>query len=173
MAATQKLIFATKSDYVDAFRRMEAQQPMRYVWYELQKSSTPRVWSKGEEIDGLGKLEGKRVVKPHILVTRADAPLESRAVPQKRGGELHIFDTIANQDSMLLELGGMMDGCLIYGGAQGDPERGLVWRTFEQTFLAPFKRKKSYWVGPDALHMFQNGVRLTSSPAADTSMDLA
>lgn len=174
--AEQQLFFATRDDFLAGFWRFECHVSVHYFRAGLFPSPEPERFSKAEDIPNLGVLRGKRVQKPRFLAMPAEVNPNVRVVPQRRGGELYAVDGVANHAAITLELGGTMEDCLIYGSAQGGLEHkdsARLWNAFTEYFFAGFQKKKVFWVGPDTMRLFEAGVRLTSSPKADPTMDLS
>jgi hypothetical protein len=174
--AEQQLFFATREDLLHGLRRFEERARVRYFRAGLFESPEPQCFPSAKDIPNIGVLRGRRVQKPIFLVMPADVNPSVRAVPQRRGGELYAVDGVANHGAITLELGGTMEDCLIYGTVQGGLEHEdsvRLWNAFSEHFFASFRKKKVFLLGPDAMRVFEEGGRLTSSPKADPTMDLA
>jgi hypothetical protein len=110
------------------------------------------------------------------LVTPDTTEILVRPVPQRKGGFLYAVDELANPSSITLHLGGMVCANVLLPGSVGTVSTHgssvVLHRAFVCAIGKCFKRVKSYRVGPAALSLLAQGVRLTSSAKAPREYDL-
>ena len=158
--------FATSRDMVELLTRVSLKRDLKFVvsglfdTQEIQSSTT--VSKINSEIN--------------YLVADHDLFIETRVVPQRKGGEKFAVDQLANQKTVVLRPGGRIeDSCLVagqIGTASEDPISLQIYKLFLTEIRSQFNKIKSYYVGPEASCLLDEGVRLTTNPKASKVYDL-
>jgi hypothetical protein len=160
-------LYATRTDMEPGLQAVEAQQALQYVRRGLFEAPQAQMVSSALEIPDLGFARmGDLILANHYLVLDAALEVKIREVPQRRGGVRYAIDEVANPTAMIFVPGGLYEGnegrCLVVGEvvATGDPRSHELYRLFVPLLVKGFKKIKSYYVGPEAQRLFQEGVRL-------------
>lgn len=168
----QRNFFAFSTDLLPVLEQVERKHRITYVSAGLFTSSSSARVELGAAL--LTALD--RDTEVRYLVTPATVEVQVRPVPQLSGGILYAVDELANPSSITLRLGGMAGTSVLLPGVvstvaeEGEPV--VLHRAFVSAIGKYFKRVQSYWVGPAALNMLAQGVRLTHSAKAPREYDL-
>jgi hypothetical protein len=141
------------------------------------------------EIPNLGYApSGDSNLEPLWLITDADAHVEMKTVPQRRGGTRYGVDPGLNPESVVLWPGGVFEGHMKWRG--GEFEGGAViggqiatamfnptslelMKLFAHEARRQFTRIGSFFVGPEAEQLLDAGYRLTQSIRSPRECDLS
>ncbi|MGO9444236.1 MAG: hypothetical protein ACLPXB_05580 [Thiobacillaceae bacterium] len=101
-----------------------------------------------------------------------------RPVSQRRGGVKYAVDQLVNPQTVVLDGGGMLDAERLIAGyvgtATNDDLATDIYALFAKVIRRKYEKIKSYYVGPEAVQLLDDGVRLTiNGKVADTTYDLA
>jgi hypothetical protein len=159
--------FATRADMEPGLEAVEAQRPLQYVLRGLFEARQHEVVYSAVAIPDLGfGRVGNPIVENRYLVLDSGLEIKVREVPQRRGGVRYAIDEVANPTAMIFVPGALCEGkegrCLTVGEviATSDPRSHELYRHFVPQLVQGFKKIKSYYVGPEAQRLFQEGVRL-------------
>jgi hypothetical protein len=174
----QKHIFATRSDLEPGLSLIDSQRQLKYVALCLY-SATSRgtfivVPHKSPEfesytsllgVDRLGiNLTGQHVTGEDYLVLDSGKELEIEAVPQRKGGVHYFAGQLLNPSSICFAPGGLYQNqCLISGRIatiSEDLESIKLYREFTRAVTKGFNKVGNYYVGPEALRLLDQGMRL-------------
>jgi hypothetical protein len=172
-------LYATRADMEPGLNAVEGQKALQYVRRGLFESPQVQVVSSALEIPDLGFARvGDLILANRYLVLDASLEVKIREVPQRRGGVRYAIDEVANPTGMIFVPGGLYEGredrYLIVGEvvATGDPRSHELYRLFVPLLVKGFTKIKSYYVGPEALRLLREGVRLTHSAGPTPSYEL-
>jgi hypothetical protein len=125
---------------------------------------------------GIIKSEGRKVFEKAYLVFDAATELKVREIPQRKGGVLYSADLEANPTGFGFRPGGLFEGrCLIRGSvgtATGDPVSIALCRAFAREVRRGFTKIHSYYVGPEAVRLLDEGMRLAIGVGSSPNSDL-
>ncbi len=168
----QRNFFASGTDLLPVLEQVERKHRITYVAAGLFTSSSSARIELGAALTAFD-----RDTDVGYLVTPATVEVQVRPVPQRSGGILYAVDELANPLSITLRLGGMVDTSVLLPGVVGtgskEGQSVVLHRAFVSAIGKYFKRVQSYWVGPTALTLLAQGVRLTHSAKAPREYDLA
>jgi len=171
-------IFATRSDLEPNLRSIDTARRLKYV--ELRQYSTnsdgapfvvPHKSPQFEEHDSLLNVPslGTNATGDHItgqdyLIVDKDTEIRFESVLQRKGG-IHYFVTqLLNPISITFSPGGLyQDRYLICGHIatiSEHPKSIELYKAFRKSLTKSFKKIGSYNVGPEALHLMDQGVRM-------------
>jgi hypothetical protein len=177
MSGRGRLFFATASDLLPGLARFEQLHPVQYVESGLFDIRTPRVWSSGSAIPNLGRApSGQAITEPAFLVMFRQSPVVVRDVPQRAGGVKYAVDQLENPDSTVIWTGGLFSPAVLVSGSVATIGATDTARTLQKdmarTVTRGFRRIGVYWLGPDAVKLFEAGARLTWSVQSPPEYDL-
>jgi hypothetical protein len=167
-----KDIFATRADLIPGLESIESKHNLQYVLFGMFKSSTIAPIFSALEIEDLGIAHhGDCNHEKSYIVADAATEIKLEKVHQRNGGVLYSVGLVVNPAAFVFRPGGMFeDRCLIgghIGTATGDPTSIALWRAFVREVIRGFTRIHSYYIGPEALRLLDEGMRLTAkSPCA-------
>jgi hypothetical protein len=169
--------FATRSDLNGIFIAVEAQQALKYVQAGMFDSPELNEFSSGLKIPNLGLApSGTSNLEPFWLVTDAHSEIIVKSVPQRRGGVRYGIDPGLNPESVIVWPGGNFDRSTLIAGQIGtgviNPESTKLFNLFIQVFRKRFNRIRSYFVGPEAEQLLDQGGRLTWNSRSPQTRDL-
>ncbi len=150
---------------------------MRYARTGLFDSRAPTEFIAGAGLPNLGLApSGDAVHEPAFLVISRDSAVVVEEVPQRKGGLKFAIDQHHNPDSTVFQPGGLHeDNVLIAGGIAtigATPAALALHQLMVREVTKGFRRVQSYWLGPEALALFQAGARLTAGVRRPELYDL-
>jgi hypothetical protein len=175
--APGRLLFATASDLLSGLARFEQLHPVQFVETGLFDIRTPRVWLSASAIPSLGRApSGQAITEPAFLVMFRQNPLVVDDVPQRAGGVKFAVDQLKNPDSTVFWPGGfhspevLVSGRIATIGATDTAK--TLQKDMVRTVTRGFRRIGMFWLGPDAMKLFEAGARLTTSVQSPPEYDL-
>lgn len=158
--------FATHGDLVAIAREVLEVRPVDFVLGGLFVEPTLVVL---RDICDLGEFESYLVVDHGI-------PVNFRAVPQRSGGQLYAVDQVNNPNTIVLQAGGRRAEQQLIAGQVGtvgnNKQSDELFGLFAKIIRKRFEKIKSFYVGPEAAAMLDNGSRLSSTPKSPQAFDL-
>lgn len=176
----QTHIFATRSDLEPGIRFVESQRQLKYVALCLYSVGNRGTWivvpheSPQFEtydsllaVDHLGvNLTGQQITGDDYLIADSPTEIKIEAVKQRKGGVHYFVDQLQNPASICFRPGGLYENeCLISGNigtASEHPESINLYRQFTRAIAKGFKKIGNYYVGPAALRLLDEGMRLVT-----------
>jgi hypothetical protein len=177
MASRQANFYATYNDIAEVLRQFEAQEPIMYVLTGLFDDRTPTTFQTYKAINSLSvSVDGNVHLIPSYLIVVDPRAIVIRKVPQRAGGTLYAIDQLAIPDSLYFRSGGLFSDKMIVPGKIGiahqTPISRKLYRAFARHLAKSLSKIKSYYVGPEAHALWQNGMRLGLSLRASNELDL-
>ncbi len=175
--------FATANDFLKAVEEFESLIQVKYALTGVWESA------QCEMLDSLSKVKNLSVIdsghdtsaKKTYVVLPKEVSLVTREIPQNSGGSRYAVDQLANPHSFTISPGGtyttgtehgLMPG--MAGTAQCNSISFELFTAFAKILKRDFTKIRAYYLGPEALKLFEQGVRFpTASTAADRIYDLA
>lgn len=176
----QNHIFATRSDLEPGLRSIESQMPLKYIEMYLYVTGRKDSWMivphESPEFKSytsllaanrLGiNLTGQSITGDNYLVVDAATEIRIREVPQRKGGVNYIVDDQSYLTAIFFRPGGFyQDHCLISGNigtASVHPQSIELYNNFTRAVTKGFKKIGNYRVGPEALCLMENGMRMVT-----------
>jgi hypothetical protein len=110
-----------------------------------------------------------------LVVDRGTA-IVIRDVPQHAGGIKYAIDQLNNPDSTVLWPGGMHGSDVLISGRIATTGLTSAAKELQREMIRAvtkdFRRIGTFWLGPDALRLFEAGARLTMATQMPSSYDL-
>ncbi|HAP39878.1 MAG TPA: hypothetical protein DCQ94_08975 [Nitrospira sp.] len=101
---------------------------------------------------------------------------ETRLVPQRNGPAKYAVDQMANPQTVVLDSGGLVDRQRLIAGQIGtatvNKQSEEIYALFAKVVRRRFEKIKSYYVGPEAIRLFDLGTRLTPTAKSSEVYDL-
>jgi hypothetical protein len=166
--------YATRRDLEPGLERAEAKRPVQYVARGLFPNQEPRVYGSLRDVPEFGSCP-RGDLFDYYLILDVGTPVRAIPIPQRRGGILYGIDEVANPTALIIAPGGRDGGqCLIVGKimASSDPHSQHLYRILRPQYLARFTKIGVYLVGPEALRLWKEGLRLTHSKRSPPEYDL-
>lgn len=169
--------FGTRGDLEPWLRAFESVAPAVYVMAGLFDSPEPRCFPSALDL-GLGRaVTGAMASEDRYLLLVAGVEPRVRPVPQRSGGTKFAIDQQFNPDSVVCCFGGVHAGRVLISGEIGtigaSEISGEMFKLLARLLTRDFVHIGSYWVGPEAREMLQQGWRLTFSVRSPVEYDLA
>lgn len=166
MSKTQTPFFATHTDLVTVALEVMAFRQLEFFQGGLFTEPTPKVLKDVRELG---------VCEIYIVVERG-SPVSVRRVPQHIGGQKFAVDQIENPHAIALHTGGPFAGSHLIAGQVGtvgnNKQSDDLYALFRKVIQKRFEKIKSFYVGPEAITMLDNGARLSATPKAPPLYDL-
>jgi hypothetical protein len=169
-------IFATRSDLEPGLDHFEKENPVRYALTGLLHGPIFEQYESLLEWPGLGiNTTGDHISGPTFLVVPRGIEIKAEPIPQRSGGVRYALNQKLNPQSIAFSPGGLFgDRVLVCGHI------GTVWKTaqnlykdFSREFTKRFSKIGSYYVGPEAERLMDQGHRMvTISINSPTAYDL-
>ena len=113
----------------------------------------------------------------NYLVSKKGVEIISRSVSQRRGGVKFAVDLLVNTQSIVLRCGGRLNTERLLAGdvsmATDNSEAHKLFEVFSKVIRQYFKKIKSYYVGPDAARLLDEGCRLCPTEKSTPEYDLS
>ena len=169
--------FATRSDLLSLFERVEAKASLHYVRTGLFDNKSMKRIVSARYIEHLGiALVGDRNHVPSYLIINAKSRLDIREVPQRRGGVKYAVDQRKNPKSIALNPGGEFDGGAIIEGQVGtvsrDSDSLSLFTLVSKELKREFTIINGMYIGKEAIKAMDSGVRLTANVRSPPEYDL-
>ncbi len=170
--------FATKRDLESLLAAVESQRHLKYTQAGMFDTPETTTFASGLQIPNLGFApSGESILEPFWLITDANAKVEVKVVPQRRGGIRYGVDNGLNPDSIIIWPGGVFENSCIIMGTIGTGLINLssmeLLNLFTREIRRQFKRIKSSFVGPEAEQLLDAGYRLTHGIGTAKECDLS
>jgi hypothetical protein len=163
MPRKQVPIFATQNDLLKVIGGVDAVRPLMFVTAGLFDQSVPQI------SDDLLPLTSYLVVDKGLKIA-------VRPIQQRRGGSKYAVDQLTNPDSVVLSTGGTLDADRLLAGQMGTASESEIstelYTLFAKSVHRHFQRIKSYYVGPEAVRLLDEGMRLMPTESGPPSYDL-
>lgn len=169
--------FATGGDLLLILRQLEGKFDLKYVEENRLGGPVPNSWSTVADLPSLGKATGdQEIVCDSYLIMDVAANVVVESKPMFDGEIRYDVYQLSNPESVLLRLGGLWeDGSLISGHFITSSEREFprnLMNFFRGSAKKSFTRIQAFWVGPEALVRFRNGMRLCTAIQSPPEYDL-
>jgi hypothetical protein len=166
MSKTHIPIFATTDDWLDIVAGVDSTQPLQLVRTGLFDTSRVETQSNPFKLDSLAG----------YLVLDKSAEVSVRDIQQRNGGTKYAVDQLDNANSVVLQIGGLVDQDRLVSGSIGtirsDHVPKELFKLFAELINERFKNIKSYFVGPEALRLLRAGTRLSPTRKSPREYDL-
>ena len=178
MKRHQTHIFATRTDLVTGLRVIESQKRLKYVAlyrYSSRSKGTPIVVPhkspEFEEYDSLlsvpslgVNVTGDHNSGDHYLIVTAETQVRIESVLQREGGVHYFVNQLLNPISITFLPGGLYQSgymiCGHIGTISEHPESIEMYKAFSRALTKGFKKVGNYKVGPEALRLMDQGIRM-------------
>ena len=159
--------YATLADHQLVLEELEGRRGVRYVQRGLFTSLPAPNYSSYTEIPDLGlSLTGDSVTDRAFLVVPRAVDVQVRQIELYEGGVRYSVSQLQNPESIVYQPGGVYGTEFVIQGnlstVSKHPEARDLYQAFAQKTKRTFTRIQSSLVGPEALHRFRSGTRLTS-----------
>jgi hypothetical protein len=172
-------IFATRADLEPGLRLIESQHHLRYTArfsYVLGKDRmiiVPHKTPDFETYDSLLKAErlginctGEHHTGDDYLIVEGTADVRLKSAIQRKGGIHYFVDQEFNPKSICFSPGGIYEEhnliCGHIGTASEHPESITLYKAFANAIIKGFKKIGTYKVGPEALRLMDQGIRMVT-----------
>jgi hypothetical protein len=165
--AGDRHFFATKDDLLPGLQQIELKRTLKYVLAGKLERPERVTYDSLLDFPQLGtNLSGSHVIGPHFLVMDQNEEPVVETVPQQDGGVLYFLTQLKNATSIVFWPGGLYEEknliCGHINTASDNKESLDLFRDFSRTITRDFKKIGSYFVGPKALVLMSQGVRMVT-----------
>lgn len=169
--------YATKNDWYECLQSIETQRPLSYTVCGLFDTAEFQTFIGIDAIPNFGfATTSSAISEPCYLVCDFDLGIQTRPIPQRRGGMKYAIDQAMNPFTVGLKPGGLLHQDMLIAGTLGacTEHRASIelYNLLIREMKRRFARIKSYWVGPEAVQLLDRGGRLTVSDTTNTIYDL-
>lgn len=171
-------LFAVESDMKLLLLELESVISIKYVRAGISDEPLVEIFTSVSEIPGLGEAHSPDQAQcPIFLILPSNTTVNVEPIEQRRGGVRYALDQRKNSASLALRLGGVFAECCVIAGQVGtcsdDPNSVELMRVVTRLTTKHFKRIRSYFVGPGAKELMEQGYRLTADARMPKEYDLA
>jgi hypothetical protein len=165
MKKNQTHLFATRTDLEPGLQFIESNRQLKYALMRLYKHPEYESCDSLLEIDRLGlNPTGQHILGDDYLVVERSNDIRIRSVIQEKGGIHYFVDQQFNPKSICFRPGGLYERHNLISGrigtASDDPDSMELYKTFTKALTKGFKKLSNYKVGPEALQMMDQGIRM-------------
>jgi len=159
-------IFATQGDLVALLQEVCCVRPLDLAVMGLFDQGEPAV------------LTDPKGLQPFTAYLVCDKGLgvAVRLVSQRNGGVKYAVDQLENPHTVALSCGGLVDGRRLIAGQMGTSAAGEraeeIYAILAKAIRRRFEKIKSYYVGPEAAQLLDQGLRLTPTAKSPETYDL-
>jgi hypothetical protein len=169
--------FATRTDLLDLFMKIEANRTIHLAEAGMLDQADLVVYPSASQILGLGEIRVHESVQGRILlITDVAIPFVNEPVPQRCGGMRYSVSQKANPNTISLAPGGQFDDHTILAGNFGtctdSPLSAVLLKLVAGAIRRNWTGIKSYAVGPEATRVLDAGGRLTANLRSPREFDL-
>jgi hypothetical protein len=170
-------LFATREDLVPAIKAFEALKSVKYVTCGVYRSRVFPDYSSALDIPDLGKASHESAVAcSRYLVLPKDAKVEVREMNRSVGGIGYFIDQLENPISIVFWPGGLFGAGVLLSGrvdtVSKSTEARSMLRAFESAIKKRFTKRAAFYVGAEALHLKEQGYRLTGAVQSPSELSL-
>ena len=158
-------IYATENDISQLVMEVKLQNNLQFA--SLEHIEQPEIEIMDDFINH----------KPfaNYIATDKGEKISSRIIPQRNGGERYTVD-MNNVTGVSIHAGGLYENLRLISGQIapiGDSENSNnIFKLFRKLVRKKFEKIKSFYVGPEALNLFNQGTRLTPTTNSPEEYDL-
>ena len=167
MSRKQIPLYGTKSDIAAIARAVNSVRPIDFVVMGL--FDTP-------EVTALHDAEEILEFTSYMAFDRG-LSLSDRSVPQRDGTVKYAIDPMINKQVVIIRCGGLIGNQRLTSGdvaaVDGGQQAEELYELFAKEIRRRFKRVRSYYVGQEALELFDQGIRLSPTEKSPELYDLA
>ena len=177
---THILFFALREDLLALLELVEGKGPLKYTlmgnFLRDEMKDGISIYDRGMGIPNLGRASAdSSAACEAFLVCERDTPIKPRGV-QGNNGERVCVDQLANPDSVEFQPGGIWNEDVVLHGriatASESQFSQALMKRFQYAAKKTFTKVKSFYVGPNALVLFELGKRMTIAVQSPREFDL-
>jgi hypothetical protein len=170
-------LFAAESDLITLLSQFEAKVDVSYVRAGMFDGEIVVRFSSSAEIPELGVASSSDQNQcATFLIVPGDSEIRVRSIQQRRGGTRYAIDQLMNPSTLAFVAGGVFGESYVIAGQFGtctdDPISLDLMRGLTNLVRGQFERIKSYFVGPKAKALMEQGYRLTPDARLSEEYDL-
>jgi len=171
------MFFATAKDLAPVLSLLEAEEKLQYTSMRRVESNRPRTYLSYTEIPDFGLAnDPAAVMNPAYLVALQGTVVQVESIPQKAGGVNFSIDQRLNGETVILRPGGMCGHDVLLPGAIATVSESAasleLYDFMVKPYLARFVKVQEFFLGPEALELWQSGLRLTTAATSPAEFDL-
>ena len=168
-------VVAVRNDLLSVFGRVERRVPLTYRL--ITDSPKPPTWGSAAAIEDLGRaIEGTTTSQKQYLVMPATSKFTLEVYTIRSGRTVHSVSPLNNPDSVVFTPAGLYsDWCIVAGEINIDlpkPSGFDLFGALARAVRGEFTRVGTCYVGPQAYHLGESGVRLVLGTRAVPESDL-
>jgi hypothetical protein len=174
--AKQILFFALQEDILSVLEIVETGGPIKYARMGGQ-FDTLKTFNAGAEIPQLGRASSDSSIScESFLVAHRETPIQLRFLEKVNNRQRFAVDQLLNPDTIALTPGGLWDEETVLNGraatvSESQRSEDLMKR-FQAAIKKNFRKIKTFYVGPQAYTLLEQGKRLTISAQSPREFDL-
>ena len=171
-------IFSTRSDLASVVTAVELRHPLEYAVAGMFDEPPSTLKGSITDLEDFGIANSSDQNHNHCyLAYPCGTTLVVRPVPQRKGGTKYAVDQLENPQSVSIVPGGVFDNSCVIAGQIGTTSNDALSlelaNLFAREVRKQFSRIRSYYVGPDAERLMDQGYRLTADARRSLDYDLA
>jgi hypothetical protein len=163
----QTHFFATRADLEPVLQLIESNRPLTYALIRLYKTPDYESYDSLLRLDRLGtSSSGQHNLGDDFLIVERNNDIRIRSVIQREGGIHYFVDQEFNPKSICFRPGGIYERNNLVSGrigtASDDSDSLELYKTFAKAVTKGFKKVGNYKVGPEALILMNQGMRMVT-----------
>lgn len=166
MSRKQIPMYATKNDFAAVFRGVSLERPIDFVATGLFDKAEMTILHESDDIASFSA----------YMAFDRGLSIEQRVVPQRDGTTKFAIDPMINKKTIIFRCGGLIGNERLVAGdiaaSDTNEQSEEIYRLFVRHIMKNFKKVKSYYVGPEAMDLFDQGIRLSPSEKSPELYDL-
>jgi hypothetical protein len=177
MGRYQFMFFATAKDLALVLSILEAHKKLQYTPMRNVVSDRAQSYLSYADLLDFGQADHPTaVMNPDYLVALQGTAVQVETIYTRTGGISFAIDQRLNKDTVTLRPGGMYGrDALLYGsiGTVSESDASLnLYDFMVEPYLARFTKVQEFFLGPEALELWQSGIRLTTAATSPAEFDL-
>lgn len=177
MKSKQFIFFGEKLDFFEILKEVESKKEFKYFQTGLFDDTNIVNYNSLFDYSNLGNASfGSQSLNDCFLMIPKNNELKIRAVPQRKGGVKYAVDQLVNEESIIIQTGGIYkDGIFVAGRIGTVKENSFsneLYSLFFRTIKKKFVKVGNCYVGKLAKEKLDSGWRFVLNEGSPKEYDL-
>ncbi|RKR09271.1 hypothetical protein C8C83_0891 [Flavobacterium sp. 90] len=177
MKSKQFIFFGKKTDFQEILQEVESKKVLKYFQTGLFDEINIVNYNSLLDYRNLGNASfGSQGLNDCFLIIANDKELKIRSVPQRKGGVKYAVDQLINEESIIIEPGGVFKNDIFVAGRIGTVKDDAFSKELYNLFFSLIKRRftkiGNCYVGKTAKEKLDSGWRFVLNDSSPKEYDL-
>ncbi|WP_347053511.1 hypothetical protein [Flavobacterium olei] len=177
MKSKQFVFFGEKADFHDILKEVESKKKLKYFQTGLFDDTNIVKYNSLLDYKNLGNASfGSQGLNDCFLIVSSNKELKIRSVPQRKGGVKYAVDQLINEESVIIEPGGIFKNDIFVAGRIGTVKDDAFSKEIYNMFFSLIKKRfikvGNCYVGELAKEKLDSGWRFVLNDGSPKEYDL-